>query len=413
MPKTHRSKPLYQRGGFALHPRPGRHHEIIWYDSTRKRERSISARTSELEVGRVAVDTLYLASNGGGSACPTCGQSVASGNQLIASIIADYVTGHGSDRSSCVAIKARLAHVLAYLTTLDDRSVRAQAVNEAWIARFRAWLATQPYRAGKTLKLRSLATVENSVVQLAAALNWSRETVQFRPIPLKDLTNSPAYRADVETISSMFRYALTKKRRRSLLAFLRLGVVTWARPDAIMDASTDPRRGQWQLSARTFALNPVGRRQTRKYRATVPVPESVVDWLDTVKGPIVADGLSKSTWQRMERTLGLPGNGQSGMRLIRRSIATLARRRLGEENWIQGRIMLGHVQPTTSDIYAVTEPAHLGRALAVTTELIDEIEALAPGAFTAFLPQSTEPDQQKITDNPLETGEKNGGRGKD
>jgi hypothetical protein len=83
----------------------------------------------------------------------------------------------------------------------------------------------------------------------------------------------------------------------------------------------------------------------------------------------------------MELALGLPGDGQSGMRLIRRSVDTLARKRLGEENWIQGRTMLGHVQPTTSDIHAVSDPAHLGRALGVTTALIAEIEALAPGAF--------------------------------
>ena len=148
-----------------------------------------------------------------------------------------------------------------------------------------------------------------------------------------------------------------------------------------MDASTEGRRGQWHSSARAFALNPVGRRQTRKYRATVPVPECVAWWLDDTNGPLVPQGLSKSTWRRMELALGLPGDGQSGMRLIRQSVATLARKRLGEENWIQGRIMLGHVQPTTSDIYAVSDPAHLGRALAVTTELISEIEASAPGAF--------------------------------
>ena len=96
----------------------------------------------------------------------------------------------------------------------------------------------------------------------------------------------------------------------------------------------------------------------------------------------------------MELALGLPGQGQSGMRLIRRSVATLARKRLGEENWIQGRIMLGHVQPTTSDIYAVSDPAHLGRALGVTTALIEEIEALAPGAFDrSFTAQLNGPDR--------------------
>lgn len=168
----------------------------------------------------------------------------------------------------------------------------------------------------------------------------------------------------------MSRHALASKRRASLLAFLRFGVISWARPDAIMDASTEVRRGQWHSTARAFALNPVGRRQTRTYRATVPVLESVAWWLDETKGPLVEEGLSKSTWRRMERALGLPGEGQSGMRLVRRSVATIARKRLGEEYWT-----------TTSDIYAISDPAHLGRALAVTTAPIEEIEVLAPGAF--------------------------------
>ena len=388
MPRTRRAKPQYQRGEFALYPRDGRHYEIIWYDRARKRERSVSAGTSDLEAGRISVDRLYLASNGGGSTCPTCGQATDRRNQLIASIIADYLVGHGANQTSAPAIRARLAHVVNYITTLSDKGVRARDIDEAWITRFRAWLREKPFMASKTPKLRSPATVENSVVQLAAAMSWAREPVDFRPIPLKDLTNSPSYRADVATLAAMFRHALASKRRASLLAFLRFGVISWGRPDAIMDASTEARRGQWHSAARAFALNPVGRRQTRKYRATVPVPECVAWWLDETRGPVVPDGLSKSTWRRMELALGLPGDGQSGMRLIRRSIATLARKRLGEKNWIQGRMMLGHVQPTTSDIYAVSDPAHLGRALVVTTALIEEIEALAPGAFTAVLPRA-------------------------
>jgi hypothetical protein len=60
---------------------------------------------------------------------------------------------------------------------------------------------------------------------------------------------------------------------------------------------------------------------------------------------------------------------------------TLARKRLGEEHWIQGRMMAGHVPMTVSDIYALPDPANLGRALAVTKAIIDEIDQLAPGAF--------------------------------
>ena len=381
MPRTRRAKPLYQRGPFALHPRAGRHYEIIWYDWGRKRERSASAGTSDLEAARIAVDRLYLAEHGGGAACPTCGQAIDKGNQLVASIIADYMTGPGSDRTSAVAIRARLAHVTTYIATLKDPAVRARHVDEQWIARFRTWLRERPYLAGKTTKLRSPATVENSIVQLAAALTWAREAIAFKPIPLKDLTRSPSYRADIATLGIMFAYAMMKKRRKSLLAFLRVAVATWARPDAVMDASSDPKRGQWNSDARVFKLNPVGRRQTRKYRATVPIAESVAWLFDTADGPLVPEALSKATWRRMAADLGLPGNGASGMRLIRRSVSTIARKRLGEEHWIQGRIMLGHVQPTTSDIYAIADPSHLGRVLDVTARIIDEIEAITPGAF--------------------------------
>ena len=81
----------------------------------------------------------------------------------------------------------------------------------------------------------------------------------------------------------------------------------------------------------------------------------MVAWrLDDAKGPLVPRELSKSIWRRMELALGLLGHGRSGMRLVRRSVATLARKRLGEENRSQGRIMLGHVQPITGDIHAVS-----------------------------------------------------------
>jgi hypothetical protein len=176
----------------------------------------------------------------------------------------------------------------------------------------------------------------------------------------------------------MFRYAM-KPRRQNLLAFLRLSVATWGRPDAIMDAST--LRGQWNSQARVFNLNPVGRRQTKKRRAIVPVPECIGEWLDTIKGPVVPQDLSKATWRRMQAALDIPFDGEGGMKLVRRSMMTLARKRLGEEHWIQGRMMAGHVPMTVSDIYALPDPANLGRALAVTKAIIDEIDQLAPGAF--------------------------------
>ena len=117
----------------------------------------------------------------------------------------------------------------------------------------------------------------------------------------------------------------------------------------------------------------------------VPVPASVAEWLDTISGPVCPREPSKATWRRMQADLGIPFDGQGGMKLIRRSVMTLARKRLGEEHWVQGRTMAGHVPVTMSDIYALPDPANLGRALAVTQSIMDDIEQLAPGAFTSVL----------------------------
>lgn len=387
MPKSHRAKALYQRGEFALYPRPGRNHEIVWYDAERRRERSISAGTNDLEGGRLALDKHYLRVTGGEYIPP-----VNRVSPLVAAVIADYQLAHGDQATSANAIRHRLAHVVRYISTLPDNAVRCDAIDERWIGKFRTWLGKQPIPGQK--RQRSPATIENSVLQLSAAIRWAKQAPAFDTIPLTEVTRSPSFRAGIPQLAAMFRYCLhpkgrTEKERakiiklrRNLLAFLRLSVATWARPDAIMDASTDPKRGQWMPAAKVFNLNPVGRRQTKKRRPTLPVPDCIAEWLGTIDGPVLDKHLSKATWRRMEKELGLPGEGESGMKLIRRSIATLARPIIGEVHWdSQGEAFLGHRAPSTSDIYALPNPAHLGVALAATEALIDEIDKLCPGAF--------------------------------
>lgn len=78
-------------------------------------------------------------------------------------------------------------------------------------------------------------------------------------------------------------------------------------------------------------------------------------------------------------------------RAARRSMATIARSRIGEANWVQGQMMLGHVKHDISDIYALPDPANLGLALTVTEQIIDEIEALCPGAYRQVTTSSETP----------------------
>lgn len=397
MPAAKRKKPLYERGGYKLVRRDDRPAlEIVWYDADRKRERSASAGTEDVEAGRAALDRLYLERTGGDAFCPTCGHRRQQGAVFATSAIADYLT-LSADKSSIEAIRARLTHVLGYLVHADQATVLCEMIDEAWVSRFRAWMTTVPIvsRSGKT-RARTLSTIENSVLQFAAAINLCGGIKpRFKPQQPKDLNRTPQHRSGVDELAAMFRHCVApgkgkqpeeraRRERAGLLAFLRVSIATMARPDAAHDVSTAPARRQWNSTKRVLNLNPDGRRQTRKYRATVPVGPRMAAVLDATDGLLIPQQSVKSAWESMAAALKLPGEGEAGMKLVRRSMANIVRSRLPQEAWGELEMFLGHDRfDDVSDLYAPFRPDYLRRALAVIDEVIEEIEAAVPGAFAA------------------------------
>lgn len=414
MPRTKRPKPLYQRGAFKLYPRPGRNLEIVWYDEQARRERSASAGTDDVEVGKLAVDRQYLAAHGS-RFCPTCGrQTDGEVAPLLLSAITDYMLKSEGQAGYSKSTKQRLAHVVAYIAATDP-GVTVPAITEDWVAKFRAWMGKRTYTRSGEDRRYSLSAIEGCVLQLAAAVNaLPGHEAAFKAQSIKAVARSPKYRADVRKLAAMFRYCLDPQPRgkirwspkvrdkmieyrANLLAYLRLAVATWARPDAIYEVNVDR---QWHPEAGVLELNPPGRRQTKKYRPVVVVARQMRPLLDQAAGPFIPVSTIKCAWDKMRTELGMPGDGEAGEKLIRRSMATIGRKRLGEANWPQGKMMLGHVKADTSDIYALPDPANLGLALAVTEAVIDEIESLVPGAFTAGLPRElTGKPDLKVVEN--------------
>jgi hypothetical protein len=392
MPKTQREEPLYQRGPagreYKLYPGRNGKLEVIWYDEARKRERSRSAGTADPEEGQRFLDKLWAEEHGGIPCCPTCGRPLDQRGELAAVLIANYLETKDEDD----AVHPRLGHVIDFQNATGRLDDRCEQIDETWARTFRDWLA------GKGDRERTPSTIENSLIQLAAAMRAGGVEPGFKTIPTTELNRTPQYRSDVDELAAMFLYCLDpqprqgrtlsekewcrrRREREMLLRYLRAAVATWARPDAILDISTDPKRHQWHRNARVLALNPLGRRQTRKRRATIPIARQFAPHLDETAGFYIPVDSVKSAWESMALELGLPRDGESGMKLIRRSVSTIGRKRLGEAQWVQGQIFLGHHKPTTSDLYALPDPANLGLALEVTETVIDEIEARAPGAF--------------------------------
>lgn len=395
MRRTPRPKAIYQRGDFRLYRRPDRANlEIVWYDPAIRRERSASAGTGDDRQARLEVDRRYLAATGS-PICSGCGRPFdGQSAPLLTRAITDYLL-LGEDKAGFKATRGRLSLAVEYIAATDV-TVTVAGIDERWVDDFRKWLAAKPIVAPKSgiTRERSIGHIEGCVRQLAAAISATPgQKAQFKAEQTIRVSASPRYRADVPMLAAMFRYCLQpsgpkirspKERdvyigyRANLLRYLRAAVATWARPEEIADLRGD----QYIPSAGALDLNPRGRRQTRKYRGVVPVPRQFAPDLAATRGNYMPIVNIRGAWDSMRAEIGLPADrGEAGWKLVRRSMATLARRRIGEANWRQGEMMLGHVRASTSDIYALRDPANLGLALAATESIIDDICNLVPGAF--------------------------------
>lgn len=412
--------PLYSRGRYRLEydrradgslRTPNL--QIVWYDGDAGRNRSRSAGTAEIGAAEDALDRLYLQRERGQSICPTCNRPFDQRSGMTVHLaIADYLL-EVEDRPSIGSIRPRLAHFQNFMDETGRTELMCDQVDEALIATFRKWSASIPVIEGKHARKereRSPGTTEASVRSLAAAINAAHRRKDilypagFSALSPSDVSRTPSYRSSIDELAAMFRYCLNpappagdtwtekmtdrqRKYRFALLRFLQVSVATWARPDAAHDFSTDIKRDQWNSNARVVQLNPRGRRQTKKYRPAVPVPEQFARLCDRTKGPFVPVASVRKAFETMLDEMGLPRERETGLKLIRRSVSQIARRRIGEERWPQGEMMLGHRKASTSDLYALFDPANLGVALAVTSQIIEDIEKRCPGAFTGSAPE--------------------------
>ena len=384
MPRATRPKPLYQRGKYRLDPpRDGREALVItWYDPEKRRERSISAGTPDAGEAVKIVDRMFDEAQGR-TFCPTCGQPVhGTRAPEVGDAIASYLLAKEA-LPGYEAIRYRLIHVTDYLRATEQTNILTNQIDKIWIDKFRKWLAAKPIIAGSTERERALSTIENSVLQLAAAINYADDHgARFKPMPARTVNRTPLYRANVDTLAKMFEYALDGD-KQNLLNVLRLSVLTLGRPDAVLEASTDPARAQWSPSANIFNLNPKNRPQTKKYRAIVPIGEAGAKWLNSLpKGPIITVNSIRKAWDTMAEHVGLPGDRESGAKLIRRSMADLLRSRMRSTDWSEIEAFLGHQKfDSVSELYAPLRPDYLANARASIDEIISEIEVKVPGAF--------------------------------
>lgn len=391
---------IYQRGAFWLDHDRGKNGAplspwlyICWYDQAKGRIRRKNTRERDVRLASNALDRHYLAVHK-----PT---EAEKDSYSVSEAMTDYWLEHGSTAASADAIRARLKlvtrfNVEAEAGRLLDPFLPRQ-VDDDWIRRFRKWAEADPIVARRkneqgewaesSRRKRAASTVEESVIQLKAALNFTEKRSGHEPkfehktraqvTPTRNDRLSIAAIGELLdfTIKGSGHYAGHADRLLPLRRYIIAAVTTLGRPDAILDMSITGSRGQWHPDMQVFDLNPAGRLQTKKYRAAVPIVGLLADWLGATNEWFVSGRKNigtkevpvwqqyrvaavKSAWNTAREQLKLPHGW--GPKLLRHSTATLlANRRVPPTEL---KLLMGHEALEGSQkAYVIFAPDYLAR----------------------------------------------------
>jgi hypothetical protein len=408
---------VYQRGGFWLDLVRGAGGEPIsprwyiwWYDPAGGRQRRKSTGTDNVRIACDKLDEHFLATHK-----PTAAdQEVYS----VSTAMTDYYLEHGSKQASAASIKARLKLMSRFMDVEAEAGrlldpFLPEHLDNLFLERFRAWALADPIVARKKddernwvdgqSRDRQASTVEESIIQLKAAVNhaYNNRRIRFVP-PLKHksraaVTPVRTYRLTLSNLGEMLDYTMIGSSRYAghgalllpLRRYLIGAICTLARPDAVLDMSTAAERGQWMKDDRRFNLNPSGRTQTKKHRPIVPVNDLLHAWLCATDEWLVCkergrfDGdeqierleqigvkAVRSGWDSMRAHLGIPKGW--GPKLIRHSMASELRKRRVDPWELAGQ--LGHRVLKTSEIYAIFDPDYLGTVQLAIADIVSDLE---------------------------------------
>jgi len=166
---------------------------------------------------------------------------------------------------------------------------------------------------------------------------------------------------------------------RHLMVFVVILLNTMARPAAALDL----RRKQFDSSQNTIALNPEGRRQTKKFRPTLLVTPTLHKWLD-IDVPanqhyVLFGGKPvqyvNTAWENAVRAAGLPD--KTTPYSIRHGIARELKRRkvpLEQRSYFLGHLPQGSARTTA--IYAPLDAHDCTEAVSALEDIMNELRVL-------------------------------------
>lgn len=335
---------LAQIGDYWLSKRPGSEQWCrTWYDGRARQTRRASLGASDFQAAQIALAEWVVRHAKLGKQAPA--------ETPLEQVLVRYWHRKGSS----LAAKEVTEIALAYWSEFFAGAVVSE-VSKARQREFIEWLRqrrTPPLSDGYIKRILGIGK---------AALNdaWQEGEIESVPFIIPGKDGEPRDRVLSVADSAALWLATELPHERMMLALL---YGTLARPEAALAL----RRESVDFDRWLLVQNPPGRKQTKKYRPTVPVAGFLRPWLEAAPaGPLVAwrgkpIKSFKTAWRALRRRAWL---GQDVVpKTIRHTMATELRAANVPEAEIQG--FLGHrAFGGKTEVYAKYRPDYLGEATA-------------------------------------------------
>ena len=359
---------IYQLGEYWLGQRSGSPAWYrCWFDAATRQTRRVSLGTTDLAQAKQKLDDWFIDNRRPSNEPPE--------EACLAEILGRYWQGHGQHLASPERTRISLAYWLDFWADQPLSAVRDIAMQE----RFHAFLREKGMQG---------STINRVLAAGKAAINraWKRGEIASAPF-IQAVTDSntapPLGRVmSIDEIGQL--YAATCY--EPLRWFITLLLATAGRPAAIRELTLE----RCQIDDRLIALNPTGRPQTKKYRPTLRMPESIVPALKKLREHypprVFIVGLSdqpvhsvKTAWRSARRRAGL--DQQVNPYSLRHTMARWLRQQ-SVPAW-EVAAQLGHRRPgmTITEIYAPHDPAYLLASTKAIDAFFGELRASCVTVF--------------------------------
>jgi len=373
----------FRLGEYSLTRRPGKPGWYrTWYDRDRKYTRRVSLGTDDFDEAKQRLSDWYVAQHQP--------QDEDSDAVLLTDVIRIYYDEHG--RTLKGHDTARL-NLMVWLDYFPAEATVESASSAASIDKFIKHMKAQG--KGPSYINRILTTGR-------AAINRAWKTGMIKSAPfIRSLETEDADPMGRPLSMDELRLFYHTAETPHLKAYILWALGTAARPEAVLDIHSDRIDTKHGL----VVLNPPGRKQTKKHRPTVKLPETlkafIVDGYQiTFRGKPCAS--IKKAW-RNHRT-GCKLDGKVNPYSLRHTM-TRHLRASGVAAW-EVSAQLGHKRKdlSTTEIYAPFDPSYLSQSVAAIDMFLREL-LVSPEQRPLVSSSIRVPHETGRESDPLETSD--------